>query len=43
MIISMDNKNWLLELEVAACFVAVALLALALMLSNTLWKSLAGK
>jgi hypothetical protein len=34
----MDNKAWLLEMEVAACFVAVAIVAFALMLGSTLWK-----
>jgi hypothetical protein len=39
----MDNKTWLVEMEVAACYVAVAIVALTLMLGNTLWKSVAGK
>ena len=43
MLLVMDNKTWLVEMEVAACFVAVAIVAFALMLGNTLWKSVAGK
>jgi len=43
MLLFMDNKTWLLEMEVAACFVAVAIVAFALMLGNTLWKSVTGK
>ncbi len=39
----MDKKTWLLEMEVAACFVAAALVAFALMLGNTLWKNVTGK
>jgi hypothetical protein len=40
---AMDNKTWLLEVEVAVCLAAVAIVALALMLGSTLWKSLTGK
>jgi hypothetical protein len=43
MICSMDYKTWFVELEVAACFVAFAILAFSLMLGNTLWKSVAGE
>lgn len=43
MLSSMPNKNWLLEMEVAACLVAVAVVALALMLGNTAWKTVTGK
>jgi len=39
----MDNKNWLLETGVAAFFAAAALVALVLLLGDTLWKTLAGK
>jgi hypothetical protein len=39
----MHNKIWLVEMEVAVCFVAVAMVAFALMLGNTLWKRLADK
>jgi len=39
----MDYKTWFVELEVAACFVAFAILAFSLMLGNTLWKSVAGE
>jgi hypothetical protein len=39
----MYNKTWLLEMEVAACFVAEAIVAIALMLGNNLWKCLADK
>jgi hypothetical protein len=40
---AMDRKTWLVEMEVGACFLAVAFVALALMLGDTLWKSVAGK
>ncbi len=30
-------------MEVAACFIAVAVVAFVLMLGNTLWKSVTGK
>ena len=43
MLLAMDNKTWLVEMEVAVCFVAVAIVAFTLMLGNTLWKSVAGK
>jgi hypothetical protein len=39
----MDKKTWLVELEVAACFVVVAIVALVLMLGDTLWKSVAAR
>ena len=43
MLVVMDNKTWLVEMEVAACLVAVAIVAFTLMLGNTLWKSASGK
>jgi len=43
MIVFMDNKTWLVEMEVAACFVAAAIVAFTLMLGNTLWNSVASK
>ena len=43
MLLAMDKKTWFVEMEVAACYVAVAIVALTLMLGNTLWKSVAGK
>jgi hypothetical protein len=39
----MDTKSWLVEMEVAVCFVAVVLAAFILMAGHVLWKSLAGK
>jgi hypothetical protein len=41
MILVMNNKIGLVEMEVAACFVAIAIVALTLMLGHTLWKSVA--
>jgi len=41
MLLAMDNKTWLVEMEVAVCFVAVAIVAFTLMLGNTLSYSLA--
>jgi hypothetical protein len=38
----MDNKTWLVEMEVAAGFVAVAIVAFTLMPGSILWKSVAG-
>ena len=43
MLLAMDNKTWFVEMEVAACLVAIAFLAFTLMLGNILWKSVAGK
>jgi hypothetical protein len=43
MMLFMDYKTWFVEMEVAACFVAFAILAFSLMLGNTLWKSVAGE
>jgi len=40
MILVMDIKNWLVEVEVAACLSAGAIVALTLMLGHTLWMSL---
>jgi uncharacterized membrane protein len=40
---AMNNKTWLIEVEVAACTMAGAIVAFTLMLGHTLWKSLAGK
>ena len=39
----MDNKTWLIELEVAACLMAMILVAFTLMVGNNLWKTIAGK
>jgi hypothetical protein len=43
MLMVMDNKTWLVEVEVAACILAVAIVALTLMVGHTLWMSLARK
>ncbi len=40
---AMDNKTWIVEVAVAACFVAFAIVAFTLMLGNTLWKNVAAK
>jgi len=37
----MNNKIFLVEIEVAACFVVIAFVALTLMLGHTLWESMA--
>ena len=42
-LMAMHRKTWLVEMEVAVCYLAVAFVALALMLADTLWKSVAGK
>ena len=34
----MDNKSWLIELEVAVCLVALSMAALTLMVGHHLWK-----
>jgi hypothetical protein len=39
----MDSKIWLVEVEVAACILAGAIVALTLMVGNSLWMSLARK
>jgi hypothetical protein len=38
-----ENKTWLIEVEVGACLMAVAIVAFSLMLGHTLWMSLARK
>jgi hypothetical protein len=43
MLMVMDNKTWLVEVEVATCLIAVAIVAFSLMLGHTLWMSLARK
>ena len=43
MLLVMDNKTWLVEVEVVACILAGAIVAFSLMLGNTLWMSLARK
>ena len=43
MLLVMDNKTWLVEMEVAVCFVAIAFVALTLMTGHSLWKSMAGR
>jgi hypothetical protein len=43
MILVMDQKTWLIEVELAACILAGAIVALTLMLGHSLWKSMAGK
>jgi hypothetical protein len=43
MLLAMDNKTWLVEMEVAACLMTVAIVAFSLMLGHTLWTSLARK
>lgn len=40
---NMKNETWLTELEFAACLMAVAVVAVALMVGHTLWMSLARK
>jgi hypothetical protein len=39
----MDNKTWLVEVEIAICLVAAAVVAFALMAGYAVSKSLAGK
>jgi hypothetical protein len=39
----MDHRTWLIELAVAACILAGAVVAFTLMVGNTLWKTMAGK
>jgi hypothetical protein len=39
----MKNKTWLIEVEFAACLMAVAIVAVTLMIGHTLWLSLARK
>jgi hypothetical protein len=39
----MKNKTWLIEVEFAACLVAVAIVAFTLMMGHTLWMSVARK
>jgi hypothetical protein len=43
MLLAVENKAWLIEAEVAACLMAVAIVAFTLMVSRALWKSLAGE
>jgi hypothetical protein len=39
----MTNKTWIIEVGVAVCILAVAAIAFGLMVSQGLWKSMAGK
>jgi hypothetical protein len=39
----MKNETWLVEVEFAACLMAVAIVAFTLMMGHTLWTSLARK
>ena len=39
----MDNKTWLVEVEILACVVALATLAFTLMVGNAIWKRMAGE
>jgi len=39
----MDNKTWLIELEVTACLMGMALVAFALMIAQNLWVNIARK
>jgi hypothetical protein len=39
----MNNRKWLIEVEFAACLVAVAIIAFTLMMGHTLWMNLARK
>jgi hypothetical protein len=43
MLWEMENKTWLVEMELAACLVVVAIAAFALMLGDTVWRSVSGK
>jgi hypothetical protein len=43
MLLAVENKAWLIEAEVAACLMAVAIVAFTLMVGHALWKSLAGE
>jgi hypothetical protein len=43
MICDMNDRTWLIEMELAACIWAAAIVAFALMIGYCLWKGLAGK
>jgi hypothetical protein len=43
MLSDMKNKTWLIEAELAACLMAVAIVAFTLMMGHSLWMSLARK
>jgi len=43
MLLIMDNKSWLVEVEVAACVLVGAVVALTLMVGHSLWMGLARK
>ena len=40
---SMDNKDWLIEAEVAFCLAVMSLIALTLMTGHNVWKHLVSK
>jgi len=42
-IAAMDNKTWLVEVAVAACLTALAMIAFTLMVGHTLWKQMTSK
>jgi len=39
----MDDKNWLIEVEVAVCLAAMAMVAFTLMAGHHLWKRLSAE
>jgi len=43
MLLGMDNKTWLVEVEVAVCILAGAIVAFTLMMGHTLWLSMVRK
>jgi hypothetical protein len=43
MLVVMEHRTWLIEVEVAACILAGAIVAFTLMVGHTLWKTVAGK
>jgi uncharacterized membrane protein len=42
-LLAMNNKTWLMEVEFLAYAVAVATIALTLMVGNAIWKRMAGE
>jgi len=42
-LLAMNNKTWLMEMEFLACAAVIATIALTLMVGNAIWKSMAGE
>jgi hypothetical protein len=42
-LLAVNNKTWLVEMEFAACVLVVATIAFTLMVGNAIWTRMAGE